>query len=85
MRAKGASIMATISQMPEHMQRVREAYVNDIAQLNGPQRRRAVLALVAIEGAFLVRGLGLIDLSADEWTGVFDDIDMLIPNEGSKE
>jgi len=80
-RAKAASIMATISQMPEHVQEVRQAYTEDMEDVHrsAEDMRRATLALVAIEGAFLVRGLGLIDLTPEEWTGVFDDIATLIP------
>lgn len=78
-RAKAASIMATISQMPEHVHKIRQAYANDIALLAGPEKRKATFALVAIEGVFLVRGLGLIELSADEWSAIFDDIEKLIP------
>lgn len=80
-RAKAASIMATISQMPEHLQKIREAYSEDIQQLTGTDKRRATLALIIIEGAFLVRGLGLFDLSAAEWANIFDDIQDLIPKE----
>ena len=78
-RAKAASIMATISQMPELVQKISEAYSADLAELEGPEKRRATLAFVAIEGAFLVRGLGLIQLDADQWTEIFDDIAALIP------
>lgn len=81
-RAKGASIIATISQMPECMDEVRQAYARDFASFDRstPEGRAAVLALVAIEGAFLVRGLNLIDLPPEEWSDIFDQIARLIPD-----
>lgn len=78
-RAKAASIIATISQMPEHVQKIRDVYARDIAELAGPDSRRATLAMVVIEGAFLVRGLGLIELEEEQWSQLFEDIETLIP------
>lgn len=82
-RAKAAGIiMATIAQMPEHVQEVRQAYDLDLQDVDRSteEGKRASLALVAIEGAFLVRGLGLIDLAAEDWSYIFEAIDKLIPS-----
>ena len=79
--AKGASLLAALAQTPEHLGPIRNIYVEELARFDPATEdgRRARVALVAIEGAFLLRGLGLVNLDDAEWAAIFDDIRALVP------
>jgi hypothetical protein len=74
--AKAASLMATLLQTPEHLASTRRWYRQRLAALDTgtEEGRRARLALLATEGAFTVRFLGLMDMDENEWTEVMEDI-----------
>jgi AcrR family transcriptional regulator len=71
--ARAASLMATLAETPEHAGLLRDYYRELLARLGGDGRSR--VALFAAEGAFLLRGLGLVDFSEAEWNALFADIE----------
>ncbi|MDO6962322.1 TetR/AcrR family transcriptional regulator [Rhizobium alvei] len=80
--AKGACLTATLAQTPEHLGPIQKAYGDEMLRY-APETdggRRARLAMIAVEGAFLLRGLGLMELSEDEWRLIFADIRALVPD-----
>jgi AcrR family transcriptional regulator len=74
--AKAASLLAALLQTPEHLASIRAWYHSRIADLNTAthEGRRARLAFMAAEGAFILRYFGLMDFSEEEWTQIFTDI-----------
>jgi hypothetical protein len=63
-------------QTPEHREEIRAAYRRILAGIDTSTRsgRRARLALLAVEGAFLLRGFGFVELPEDSWNEILDDI-----------
>mgnify|MGYP000979830386 CR=1 FL=1 len=76
---KAASLMAALAETPEHAEPIREHYRRLLSRFrgDGPAERRVRTALFAAEGAFLLRGLGLVKLSEAEWAALFEDIEAL--------
>lgn len=74
--AKAASLMAGLMQTPEHLASTEGWYRDRIAGLDAatPDGRRARLAFLACEGAFLLHFLRFMPLEDAEWQAVFDDI-----------
>lgn len=77
--AKAASLMAALAESPVHADAIRDYYRHRLAQLagDGPAPRRARLAFLAAEGAFMLRGLGLYEFGDAEWAALFDDMEAL--------
>lgn len=77
--AKAASLLAALVEAPDHAEPIRQYYREQMQRFGGggPQGRNARLAFFAAEGAFLLRGLGLIEVDEDAWTALFDDIEAL--------
>lgn len=77
--AKAASLMAALAESPMHADAIRDYYRDRLRQLAGDDApaRRARLAFMAAEGAFMLRGLGLFDFEEEAWQALFDDMDML--------
>ncbi|MEO3385220.1 TetR/AcrR family transcriptional regulator [Mesorhizobium sp. CAU 1741] len=71
--ARAASLMAVLAETPEHAAPVREYYRGWFARFdpNSESGRRARMAFLAAEGAFLLRGMGMMDFSEDEWRDMF--------------
>ncbi|AGP44743.1 transcriptional regulator BetI [Serratia plymuthica] len=78
--AKAAGLMATLIQTPEHLDSTREWYRSRIAglDLSTEQGRRARLAFLATEGAFMLRFFGLMNIDQQEWDAMFTDMQALI-------
>jgi AcrR family transcriptional regulator len=78
--AKAAGLMATLIQTPEHLDSTREWYRSRIAglDLTTEQGRRARLAFLATEGAFMLRFFGLMNIDQQEWDAMFTDMQALI-------
>ena len=74
--AKAAGLMAALIQSPEHLASTREWYRQRVAGLNRADAgdRRARLAFLATEGAFMLRYFGLLDIDRDEWDDIFASI-----------
>lgn len=71
-----AHLMAALANSP-HQVGVIRAFYRDLLDLADPATqggRYARQALLAIEGAFLLRGLGLADLSIEEWDSIFSTV-----------
>ena len=78
--ARGASLLAALLQHPEHLHAVRAWYAERFAGLveAGEAGRALRLALLAIEGAVLLRHFGLARLPPAEWAVLREDIATLI-------
>lgn len=74
--AKAASLMAALLQTPEHLASTKTWYRARIAGLDTSteEGRRARIAFLATEGAFMLRFLGFMDIAPQEWAAFFDDI-----------
>lgn len=83
--AKAAGLMATLIQTPEHLASTREWYRSRIAglDLTTEEGKRARLAFLATEGAFMLRYFGLMDIDQAEWEAMFTDMQALILTEGA--
>ena len=75
--AKGASLMAALLQTPEYLQSTKAWYQQRLAGVDTTtvEGKRARLAFLATEGAFLLRYFGLMDIDDNEWEEIFSDID----------
>lgn len=78
--AKAAGLMATLIQTPEHLDSTREWYRSRIAGLDLTTElgKRARLAFLATEGAFMLRFFGLMEIEQQEWEAMFADMQALI-------
>lgn len=78
--AKAAGLMATLIQTPEHLDSTREWYRSRIAGLDlvTEEGKRARLAFLATEGAFMLRYFGLMEIDPAEWDAMFADMQTLI-------
>ncbi|CAI0725594.1 TetR/AcrR family transcriptional regulator [Serratia ficaria] len=78
--AKAAGLMATLIQTPEHLESSRAWYRSRIAglDLRSEEGKRARLAFLATEGAFMLRYFGLMDIDQAEWETMFTDMQALI-------
>lgn len=72
-QTRAAHLMAALSNEPGHLAYVQSFYREafDLADPTTPDGRRARHAFLAIEGLFLLRGLGLMLVSDDEWDDIF--------------
>ncbi|RYM73889.1 TetR/AcrR family transcriptional regulator [Serratia liquefaciens] len=78
--AKAAGLMATLIQTPEHLDSTREWYRSRIAglDLTTEEGKRARLAFLATEGAFMLRYFGLMEIDPAEWDAMFADMQTFI-------
>ncbi|MDN2566496.1 TetR/AcrR family transcriptional regulator [Aquibium sp. A9E412] len=74
--AKAASLLAALIRTPEHLAATRAWYRQRIAalDLDREEDRRARLAFLAAEGAFMLRFFGLMEIDEAEWRDIFADI-----------
>lgn len=85
--SRSAAMMMALVQQPEQLVATQEWYAAQIGDLNpaDPQDRRALLAFLACEGAFLLKAFKLLDFTAHEWQAVFDQIsDLSGPEAGAQ-
>lgn len=82
--AKAASLMAGLMQTPEHLASTQEWYRERLAGLDtgSAEGRRARLAFLACEGAFLLHFLRFMPLEDAEWQAAFEDIAGLLEGSG---
>lgn len=75
-QAKAASLLAALIRSPDDLESTRDWYRSRVAGLDPsrPEDRRARLAFLACEGAFMLRFFGLLDIGRAEWRDVFRDI-----------
>ncbi len=76
-----AAMMTSLIPNTEQLEETRAWYRKqwdglDVSTLEG---RRARLAFIANEGAFLLRSFNFFNLTKEEWEAIFDDIEALLP------
>lgn len=74
--SRSAVMMTALLQRPEQVAATRDWYTSRFAQLDMSNKsdRKAALALLAGEGAFMLRTFGLVDLEEADWKALFDDM-----------
>lgn len=74
-KARAARLIAAVAHEQEHIEIIQDLYSDLLQDLAGDSRtaRQGRMALFAIEGAFLMRGLGMVTMSDDEWHQLFED------------
>ncbi|MFN3278148.1 MAG: TetR/AcrR family transcriptional regulator [Paracoccus hibiscisoli] len=74
--SRSAVMMAALLQHPDQLSDTRDWYATRLSglDLEDAGDRQVVLAFLAGEGAFLLKALGLIDLSDTQWRALFDDM-----------
>lgn len=84
-RRGAPSLLVSLLNSPQHMALVRKWYRDrvDTIDITGDAGRRLRLAFLAIEGAFLMRLLGLIEIDDAEWRGIVADVVALADGEPS--
>ncbi|MDH4910126.1 TetR/AcrR family transcriptional regulator [Xanthomonas axonopodis pv. ricini] len=77
MNAKAASLLAALLQANEQPGWVSDWYSRQFQTFDAStdDGRRARLGFLAAEGAFMLRSLGLVEMSEAQWREVFDDIE----------
>jgi AcrR family transcriptional regulator len=86
-QSKMVGMLVTLLQSPEHMERVRSWYSKwiDKFEPTSAAGRRTRTAFFAAEGAFILRSLGLVQMSQTEWDGIFADlIDQFTPRDSDE-
>ncbi|MCP4319148.1 MAG: TetR/AcrR family transcriptional regulator [Hyphomicrobiales bacterium] len=73
---RNAAMLLLLAQTEAHRIKARQWYRNYFSKLDlkTEQGRRLRVAVLAIEGVFMLRSLGLTDFSKKEWDDLFDDI-----------
>ncbi len=73
------SLLVSILNSPQHMTLVRKWYRErlDAIDVSGAQGRWLRMAFLAMEGAFLMRLFGLIEIDGDEWNAIVADVTAL--------
>lgn len=74
--SRSAVMMTALLQHPGQVAATREWYNSRFTQLDMTDQadRQAALALLAGEGAFMLRTFGLVDLSAEQWDALFGEL-----------
>jgi AcrR family transcriptional regulator len=80
LNARSASLLAALVQSKEQVAFARDWYARHTQgfDLQTEEGRRARVAFFATEGIFLLRYLGLADVSQAEWDGFFKDVDNVL-------
>ncbi|MFD1036201.1 TetR family transcriptional regulator [Sphingomonas hankookensis] len=75
-RRRAPSLMVSLLNSPQHMLQIRKWYRNrvDAIDVSTSEGRWLRLAFVAMEGAFLMRLFGLIEMDDAEWQSIVADV-----------
>ncbi|WP_120010928.1 TetR/AcrR family transcriptional regulator [Teichococcus vastitatis] len=78
--ARAAGFMATLIEATHRREECRAWYASMFGGVDFHSRegRRAKMALLATEGAFILRSFGLMEFSDDEWSGIRDSLSALL-------
>ncbi|MGI2036098.1 TetR/AcrR family transcriptional regulator [Rhizobium panacihumi] len=78
--AKAASLLAGLMRPPGQLSSTREWYASRLhgVESTSTEGRKARLAFLAAEGAFLLRYMGFMEMDEETWTEAYDDIRGLI-------
>jgi hypothetical protein len=76
-----AAMMASLIPNSHYLDETRTWYRKqwDGLDVSTPAGRRARLAFIANEGAFLLRSFNFFELTPEEWQSIFNDIQGLLP------
>lgn len=76
-----AAMMASLIPNTEYLNETRTWYRKqwDGLDVSTPEGRKARLAFIANEGAFLLRSFNFFELTKEEWQSIFNDIEELLP------
>lgn len=76
-----AAMMASLIPNTEYLNETRTWYRKqwDGLDVSTPEGRKARLAFIANEGAFLLRSFNFFELTQEEWQSIFNDIEGLLP------
>ena len=76
MISRAASLLVSMLQSEEDTAKFKGQWRDDLDALAGdsPEARRARIAFWAVEGLFLLRGLGIMRIDSDEWERSLDDL-----------
>lgn len=82
-RRGAPSLLVTLLNSPQHMTLVRKWYRDrvDMIDVDGERGRRLRLAFLAMEGAFLMRLFGLMEMGDAEWQSIVADVVALADGE----
>lgn len=69
-------MMTALPEAPDQVAQSREWYSSRLAglDLGNTDDRKAAIAFLAAEGAFLLKAFGLIDMGDSDWKLLFDDM-----------
>ncbi len=75
-RRGAPSLLVSLLNSPQHMVATRKWYRErlDALDISTAEGRQLRLAFLAMEGAFLMRLFGLIEIGSDEWRGIVNDV-----------
>lgn len=84
--ARSSALLASLVRAPDYQRAIKQGYreifdgvdAGSNAESGASARDRALIAMLAAEGAFLLRGLGLHDIGEQEWERVFAAIRTLV-------
>jgi AcrR family transcriptional regulator len=78
--ARAAGMMAALIEAKEHVAQLRAWYEERFGSLDprSADARRARMALLATEGAFILRTYGFMDFGEDEWASIHQDLRALL-------
>ncbi|OYR22703.1 TetR/AcrR family transcriptional regulator [Brucella thiophenivorans] len=76
-----AAMMASLVPNSHYLDETRAWYRKqwDGLDVSTPEGRKARLAFIANEGAFLLRSFNFFELTQEEWQSIFNDIEALLP------
>jgi AcrR family transcriptional regulator len=77
LNARAAALLAALLQSKDQLGWMKSWYAGHLSGFDvaTDEGRRARLAFLATEGAFMLRYFGLVDMSKSEWSDVFGDIE----------
>lgn len=78
---RASALLASLVRSPDYQSEIQGYYEELFGKIDTRTEagRRARTAMLASEGAFLLRGLGLIDIADDAWDDIFADIQATVP------
>ncbi|WP_018182806.1 TetR/AcrR family transcriptional regulator [Kaistia granuli] len=79
--ARASALLASLVRSPDYQGEIQGSYKELFGKIDTgtAEGRRALTAVLAAEGAFLLRGLGLVDIENDDWDAIFADIKAIMP------
>ena len=79
--ARASALLASLVRSPDYQGEIQGSYKELFGKIDTgtAEGRRALTAVLAAEGAFLLRGLGLVDIENDDWDAIFKDIKAIVP------